>query len=204
MADQTYPGSNSPGTDPSLSSPTPPIDGGSNNVRIVLMAAAVLLVGFFLYREVAVEGAGGGGGSAADYGWKVVAPDGSPVDLASYKGRPVLLNVWATWCPPCMMEMPSLIALSQDPELKEADVAVLLVSTDGDLEPVRQFLARTDTGNAEVVMAAEMPPEVFSTAGIPATFLIAPDGTIVRKEVGAMDWNTPEVVSELVALSKKS
>jgi thiol-disulfide isomerase/thioredoxin len=201
MADPTNPGLNNLGSEPSHAGSPPPLDGSSNGVRVLLMAAAVLVVGFFLYREIAVDAAEGG--SAADYGWKVVSPDGSPVDLASYQGRPVLLNVWATWCGPCMMEMPSLIALSENPKVKEAGVSVLLVSTDGDLEPVQKFLSRTKTGNADVVLAAEMPPKAFSTTGIPATFVIAPDGTIVRKEIGAMDWNTPEIVSELVALAKK-
>lgn len=181
----------------------PPSDGAPMGVRVLLMALAVLVVGFFLYREIAVDAGAATGGSAASYDWKVVAPDGTPVNLEDYKGRPVLLNVWATWCGPCMMEMPSLIALAERPELKEANVAVLLVSTDGDLEPVQRFLSRTKTGNAEVLVAAEMPPKTFSTTGIPATFLISPDGMIVRREIGAMDWNTPEVVEELVGLADR-
>ncbi|QDV36794.1 TlpA family protein disulfide reductase [Tautonia plasticadhaerens] len=215
MADHTHPEPNTPAGSPpsglpgflgrSTPDPTlpPPSEGASMGVRALLMALAVLVVGFFLYREIAVDAGEATGGSAASFDWKVVAPDGTPVNLEDYKGRPVLLNVWATWCGPCMMEMPSLIALADRPELKEADVAVLLVSTDGDLQPVQQFLSRTPTGNAEVLVAAEMPPKVFSTTGIPATFLISPDGTIVRREVGAMDWNTPEVVEELVGLADR-
>ncbi|WP_169979738.1 TlpA family protein disulfide reductase [Tautonia rosea] len=165
------------------------------------MALAVLAGGFVLYREMLGTNAGGGGGRT-QYSWKVVNPDGAPVDLASYKGRPVLLNVWATWCPPCMMEMPSLIALSERPELKNANVAVVLVSVDDGLDPVRRFLDRTDVGEADVLVAASNPPAEFSTSGIPATFLIDPDGRIVRREVGAMDWNTPEIATELSSLEK--
>ncbi len=173
----------------------------TQRLRIFLMALAVLAGGFVLYREMLGTNAGGGGGRT-QYSWKVVNPDGAPVDLASYKGRPVLLNVWATWCPPCMMEMPSLIALSERPELKNANVAVVLVSVDDGLDPVRRFLDRTDVGEADVLVAASNPPAEFSTSGIPATFLIDPDGRIVRREVGAMDWNTPEIATELSSLEK--
>ena len=173
--------------------------GGSAGLRIVLMAVATLAVGFFVYRTVMVEPVGPAGSTS--YRWEVVRPDGVPVNLASYRGRPVLLNVWATWCPPCLMEMPSIVALSERPELAEADVAVLLVSTDQDLETVQQFLARTDVGHAEVVVANGPPPVEFLTDGIPATFLIAPDGQIARRVIGSTDWNTDEVVDTLVGLA---
>ncbi|MEW4567375.1 TlpA disulfide reductase family protein [Tautonia sp. JC769] len=173
----------------------------TQRVRVLLMALAVFAGGFVLYREMAGTNAGGGGGAGSTrYAWEVVNPDGAPVDLSDYKGRPVLLNVWATWCPPCMMEMPSLIALSKRPELADADVAVVLVSVDDSLDPVQRFLQRTDVGEAEVLVAASNPPKEFFTSGIPATFLIDPDGRIVRQEVGAMDWDTPEIAAELTAL----
>lgn len=175
----------------------------TQRLRIVLMALAVFAGGFVLYREMVGSNAGGGGGAGStEYAWKVVNSDGAPVDLADYKGRPVLLNVWATWCPPCMMEMPSLIALSKRPELKDADVAVVLVSVDDALDPVQRFLNRTDVGEAEVLVATSNPPAEFRTSGIPATFLIDPDGRIVRREVGAMDWNTPEIAAELASLGQ--
>lgn len=188
-------------SDPTPGSMPPPASAGkpSNAVPIFLMVLALSVVGFFTYRD-AILGMPVGG--PTQFAWKVVTPEGTPVDLASYRGRPVLLNVWATWCGPCLMEMPSLIALSQRPELKEANVAIVLVSTDGDLDPVRRFLSKTDIGAAEVLIAAEMPPPEFSTAGIPATFLIDPAGTIVRSEVGAMDWNTDKTADELVALAR--
>ncbi|WP_161602200.1 TlpA family protein disulfide reductase [Tautonia marina] len=175
----------------------------TQRLRILLMALAVFAGGFVLYREMVGTNAGGGAGAGTtQYAWKVVNPDGAPVDLASYKGRPVLLNVWATWCPPCMMEMPSLIALSKRPELKDADVAVVLVSVDDSLDPVQRFLNRTNIGEAEVLVAASNPPAEFSTSGIPATFLIDPDGRIVRREVGAMDWDTPEIAAELASFGQ--
>lgn len=189
----------SPGPTPESMPPPPSAGKPSNAVPILLMVLAISVVGFFSYRDALLGKQAGG---PTQYSWKVVDPSGSPVDLAWYKGRPVLLNVWATWCGPCLMEMPSLIALSQRPELKEANVAIVLVSTDGDLEPVRRFLSANDVGDAEILIAAEMPPPEFRTAGIPATFLINPSGQIVRSEVGAKDWNTDETANELVALAK--
>jgi thiol-disulfide isomerase/thioredoxin len=186
------------GSNPAPASPPSRKAEPVSNVQFLLMVMAILVVGFVLFRTIAMPGGGGETG----YSWEVTTADGSPVDLERYRGRPVVLNVWATWCGPCMMEMPSLIALANRPELLDADVAVVLVSTDGDPEPVRGFLDRTDTGKADVLVASGPPPEEFRTSGIPATFVIDPDGRIVRREIGAMDWNTDAIADELVSLKK--
>ena len=94
--------------------------------------------------------------------------------------------------------MPSIANLAADPRLK--DVAFVCVSTDDSRRAVSQFLAGKDWPMT-VLRATDMPP-VFSTDGIPATFLIAPDGRIAAAEVGAADWNQPDVVEALVTLAK--
>jgi len=69
---------------------------------------------------------------------------------------------------------------------------------------VRDYVAGDDLGVARVVVSADYPPSEFLTAGIPATFLVAPDGTIVRSEIGAADWDRPEVVETLLRLAEQS
>jgi len=145
------------------------------------------------------------GGSAsserktADYAWKVEDLAGSPVTLERYRGKPLFLNLWATWCRPCVAEMPSISRLATNPRLK--DVAVVCVSLDDDLEPVRKFVQEKKL-NVTVFRSNGTIPDVFNTDAIPATFLIAPDGKIVEREIGATDWDKPAVVEKLEGLSR--
>jgi len=135
----------------------------------------------------------------ADYGWRLLDLDGKPVEFARYRGRAVFLNVWATWCPPCVGEMPGIARLAADPRMK--DVAFVCVSNDDDADTVKRFLAGKDWPMT-VLRATDAPP-VFATKGIPATFLIAPDGRIVASHVGGSEWDDPAVISMLEDLSRE-
>ena len=173
-----------------------------NGVRMLLVLAATVAVAFFVYRAVVADtDEGKETGKVTEYSWKLVNPDGESVKLSDYKGRPVLLNVWATWCPPCIAELPSIAKLSKRPELKEANVAVVLVSVDQYVEDVKEFTSDRDLGTANVVVAAGEPPAEFVSAAVPTTYLIAPDGRIVRRVVGGMDWDTDEIAASLVKLA---
>jgi len=136
--------------------------------------------------------------SVADYAWTLEGPDGKPVDFGRFRGRAVFLNIWATWCPPCLDELPAIANLAANPRLR--DVAFLCASTDDDPEVLRRFLA----GHAwkfPIARATSLPP-AFQTAGIPATFLIAPDGKIVATHAGPAQWDAPDVVDLLERLAK--
>ena len=139
-------------------------------------------------------------GRPADYAWALERLDGTPVDLGAYRGKALFLNVWATWCPPCVGEMPSIVALAGRPGLE--GVEFVCVSVDDDLEPVRRFAReRGMEPRLTVLRAVGNPPPAFETTGIPATFLVGPDGVIVRSEVGGLDWDDPEVVRTLAGLA---
>lgn len=137
-------------------------------------------------------------GAQADYSWKVEDLNGQPVDLATYKGRPVFLNVWATWCGPCLQEMPSIAKLAANPKLK--DVAFLCVSVDDNVSAPKGFPERK--GWPMTVLHASGPaPKAFATDGIPATFVIGRDGRIARKQIGSLDWDDPKVIGLLESLA---
>lgn len=133
----------------------------------------------------------------AEFGWRLLDLDDKPVEFSRFKGKAIFLNVWATWCPPCVAEMPSIAALAANPRLK--DVAFVCVATDESTEDVKRFLAGKNLPMT-VLRATDVPP-VFTTEGIPATFIITPDGLIDVAEVGGQDWNTPKVISLLEDLS---
>jgi len=136
----------------------------------------------------------------ADFSWKLRDLNDQPVDLSKFRGRALFLNIWATWCPPCVEEMPSIANLADNARLK--NVAFVCVSTDESIDQVRAFL-RDKHWSMTILRASEV-PEVFATSGIPATFVIAPSGRIVTSELGAAQWDDPTVVDYLEELSKKS
>lgn len=157
-------------------------------------AATFLLVRHFSSRSVV--------GQRADYAWTPTALDGRPTPLLTFKGRPIFLNVWATWCGPCMREMPSIARLASNPMLV-GKVDFLCVATDESVEPVRRYVAESKLPMTILHEAGVLPP-VFRTEGIPATFLIAPDGRIVKMSVGSEDWDRPDVVKLLLDLVAES
>jgi thiol-disulfide isomerase/thioredoxin len=136
-------------------------------------------------------------GSVADYQWDLETLDGAPVQFGDFRGKPVFLNVWATWCPPCVAELPSINNLATNERLK--GLPIVCVSVDADRETVARFAARHKL-SATVLHAKGQPPPAFRTEGIPATFVLDSEGRVVVHEVGAAQWDTPQVVDFLAKL----
>ncbi len=175
-------------------------------LRLVLLVGLVAMVGFAIYRASEGPGAGGasgpGIGQEANLNWDVVDLQGQSVDLSQYQGKAIFLNVWATWCPPCRAEFPSIVQLSEEPRVRE--VVFLCISVDDSIDPVRSFATRQGADRIEYLVAAGPPPPVFHTQGIPATFFISPSGTIVHSAVGSDDWDQPKFVDQLASLSRSA
>ena len=118
------------------------------------------------------------------------------VHLASYRGKVVLLNFWATWCAPCVMEMPSLLQLHRDmPNLE-----IIGVSVDDDAQAYTSFLRNRHIDFTTVRDPSESAPNLFHTDMWPETYVIDRKGVIRRKFVGAQDWTSPEIQAYLKSL----
>jgi len=123
--------------------------------------------------------------------------DGSTtVHLAGYQGHIVLLNFWATWCAPCVEEMPSLLELHHE----RPDLAILAVSVDEDAFAYTRFLLRNHVDLITVRDPAEKAARLYHTDGWPETYIIDRKGIIRRKVVGPTDWNSPEIRTYLNSL----
>lgn len=123
--------------------------------------------------------------------------DGSTsIHLAGYRGRVVLLNFWASWCAPCVEEMPGLIALHHD----RPDLAILAVSVDEDEGEYNHFLARDHVDLITVRDPNEIAARLYHTESWPETYIIDRQGVIRRKIVGAPDWSSPEIRAFLKSL----
>ncbi|MGP0067174.1 MAG: TlpA family protein disulfide reductase [Isosphaeraceae bacterium] len=136
----------------------------------------------------------------AAYDWTVRDLNDEPGQFSRFKGKTVFLNIWATWCGPCVMEMPSIARLAEDPRLQGKGIEFVCVSVDDSSDTVRRFLK--DRSWRMTFLRAERLPGVFSTDGIPATFVIAPDGKIAAAQVGAEQWDNARVVAFLEKVSK--
>ena len=120
--------------------------------------------------------------------------DGDTVAVSELRGKVVFLNVWATWCPPCRREMPSLQALHQD--LADQGLRIVGVSIDaaGDEEKIRAFLDTVGVTYLILHDPEQRIDEAMPIVGIPHTFLIGRDGTFLKQWFGEIDGTSPEVV----------
>jgi thiol-disulfide isomerase/thioredoxin len=114
--------------------------------------------------------------------------DGSKISLADFRGKPVLLNLWATWCVPCITEMPQLDTLAGQQE----GLQVITVSQDGDedgMKKAEDFFARKKFKNLKLYLDPDMAlMDVFSAQSLPTTVLFDKDGKEVWRVIGPEEW----------------
>lgn len=122
---------------------------------------------------------------------------GRPRSLTEFRGKIVLLNIWATWCGPCRREMPSLDRLQR--LLGGADFEVVALSIDrAGLDPVRKFYADVGIRNlASYIDRSGKATRELGTVGVPATLLIDRDGRELGRLVGPAEWDEPDIVQSL-------
>jgi thiol-disulfide isomerase/thioredoxin len=124
--------------------------------------------------------------------------DGTPVRLSGLRGKVVFLNFWATWCPPCREEMPSLEALYQ--RFRGTDLEFLALDIQEAKDAVAAFMKQYGLSFPAALDSAGRISAEYGIRGIPATFIIDRGGNIIAAVVGGRDWNTEEVVSALELL----
>ncbi|HEY1265423.1 MAG TPA: TlpA disulfide reductase family protein [Terriglobales bacterium] len=121
------------------------------------------------------------------------------VTLSSLRGKVVVLNFWATWCPPCVEEMPSLLQMQR--KMKDKGVTVLAVSVDEDPGAYHKFLIDHGVDFLTVRDADQKSNNLYGTFRFPETYVIDKNGVMRRKFIGPVDWTQPEVVEFLSKLS---
>lgn len=118
------------------------------------------------------------------------------VDLARLRGHVVLLNLWASWCAPCLDETPSLVALQK----QVPDLVIVGISEDEDEAAYRRFLARYHVDFLTVRDPSARVNALYGTVQIPETYVIDKQGILRRKFVSEQDWTSPEIVRYLKKL----
>jgi peroxiredoxin len=117
-------------------------------------------------------------------------PYGKSFSLSAYRGKVVLLNFWATWCPPCRAEMPALNRLYR--ERKDRGLEILAVSTDKSVSDIHKFLGKNKVDFPILVDSDLSTAKLYKVFSMPTTFLIDRNGIIVEKFYGEYDWTEPE------------
>jgi cytochrome c biogenesis protein CcmG, thiol:disulfide interchange protein DsbE len=117
------------------------------------------------------------------------------VELRDFRGKTVVLNFWATWCPPCVEEMPSLVQLEQ--RMGNKGVAILGVSIDVDADAYHKFLKDYKVDFLTVRDPDQKSNRLYGTFKFPETYIIDRNGVVRRKFIGAVDWSSPEIVDFL-------
>ena len=135
------------------------------------------------------------GSNAPDF---TVQDSDRTIALNQYRGQVVVLNFWATWCPPCIEEMPSLVEMQR--RMKAKGVTVIAVSVDVDEKAYHQFLKDHNVSLVTVRDPSQKSNNLYGTFKFPETYVIDRKGVMRRKFIGAVDWTEPDIVEFLSKL----
>ncbi|KAF0218609.1 MAG: alkyl hydroperoxide reductase/Thiol specific antioxidant/Mal [Geobacteraceae bacterium] len=134
------------------------------------------------------------GGIAPDFKLKNIA--GEEVRLADLRGKVVFLNFWATWCPPCREEIPSMVRLNT--AMAGKPFQMLAVSIDeGGKEAVESYFKQAGVTLPALLDPQQATGKRYGITGVPETFIVDKKGVILKKIIGPMDWSDPAVVKYL-------
>jgi peroxiredoxin len=126
--------------------------------------------------------------------------DGKTYRLADYRGSVVIINFWATWCPPCRYEMPSLERAWR--KLKDQKVVILAVNVGENADVIFEF-----TGQYPVSFPLPMDLDgtiikQYPVTGLPTTYIVSPDGVATHRVVGSREWDDPKLIDALLRMRK--
>jgi thiol-disulfide isomerase/thioredoxin len=138
----------------------------------------------------------------ADYNFRLIDANGNSVDGASLKGKTVFMNFWATWCPPCIAEMPDINNLYHALQGEE-NIRFVLISLDEDFSKAINFVKRKEF-DFEIYQFASPVPQAYESRAIPSTFVLSPQGGIVVKKEGMARYNSESFRNYLRSLSQKN
>ncbi len=148
-------------------------------------------------------------GSVPDFSFKTI--DGKKSSIHDLRGKPVIINFWATWCPTCLTELPDMLNLI---ESYEGKVILLAISSDYKSEDITKFIAKQSDNMQKVLKSnaiyvtldenRTITHDIFLTERYPETIIVSSNGEMVRKIVGEFDWKGGEIQKYLNGLVKKT
>jgi peroxiredoxin len=135
------------------------------------------------------------GSKAPDFTAFTIDSVPKPKRLADYRGGVLMINVWATWCLPCRVEMPSIEALNKDYASKGLKIIAVSIDDPGTEASIRAFVKQYGLTFEVLHDPQGKITERYDISGYPETFIVGKDGVIRKKLMSATDWNSPEARS---------
>lgn len=126
---------------------------------------------------------------------------GKTYRLADFRGQVVLVNFWATWCPPCRREMPSMQRMWQ--KVKGKGVQVLAINVGEDADTIFEFLGSYPVSFPLLMDRDGSVVKQFPVTGLPTTYIVDPRGKVVYRAVGSREWDDPKLYGQLLQLRKQ-
>lgn len=131
--------------------------------------------------------------------FKLKGEDGKTYQLSKFKGKLVLLNFWATWCPPCREEMPAMERAWQ--KLKDGNIIFLAVNVGETIDQIFPFTASYPVSFPLLMDEKGEVVKQYPVIGLPTTYIISTEGKVTHRIVGSRDWDHPSIVKRLKDLS---
>lgn len=131
----------------------------------------------------------------------LMSTHGNDISLSDYRGKFVLLNFWATWCPPCIKEMPALNNLHNKFKGRHG-LHVVAVHVGPALATIKNFL-KNNPVDFDVVIDKNISLSGWPISGLPTTFLINPDGKVIYKATGERNWDSEEMITFIKGIMKE-
>lgn len=170
--------------------------------RIILLLAALAVIGggLYIYGNMPSTQAVLAGDTAPDF--QLEDTQGNRVSLAALRGKIVMVNFWATWCPPCIEEMPSMERLYEAMGDDE-NFVMLAINTEKDgRSAVAEFLKKTPYTFPILYDDKGVTQESYGVYKFPETFIIGKNGMVIEKIIGPLDWSSPKTINRLKALTR--
>jgi len=136
-----------------------------------------------------------------DYNFKIKTLTGEVIDFNQFKGKVVFINLWATWCPPCRVEMPSIQELYNGVDKEKIQFVLLSMDRNDDLPKIVKYVEKNKY-TFPVYQPNGYLPDLLQVPSIPTTFIIDKNGNVVSKKVGTTNFNTGKFKSYLEGLAK--
>lgn len=165
------------------------------------MQRAMLYTGLFNAQTTNIEMSDGPFLNESDYNFSMFTSEGDKINLGEFEGKVTFVNVWASWCPPCVAEMPTIEALYS--EVADHDkIQLIMLSVDEDRNNATTFM--DDKGYLMPFQFPASPiPEAFHSSFLPTTYVISTEGQIVYKKEGIADYSSSAFRNWLIELSEK-
>jgi len=169
--------------------------------RLAIIVVLLVLVGFagYIYLNLPTTTSVAVGDTAPDF--KLEDTKGNLVSLSEMRGKVVMLNFWATWCPPCKEEMPSMEKLNQ--VMAGEDFVMLAVNVEQNgRSVVPPFLKQSPHKFTVLYDDQTVVQKQYGVFKFPESFIIRKDGTIDQKVIGQIDWASPKTIAYFKGLTK--